>query len=115
MPTNPNVIRGRIMTWKAKKRVSVAAPTSSPPRRNRAIAGPAMGTLAAISVPTLVAKYEIWFHGSRYPLNPNPSIRPSSAIPVSQVSSRGRRYACVKTTLNMCTKAARISRLADQL
>jgi hypothetical protein len=55
------------------------------------------------------------FQGSRYPLNPNAKIKPSRPTPLSHVSSRGRRYACRNTTLNMWMNAVRIMRFADQL
>ncbi len=56
---------GSMATWKPKKRVNVAAPTSSPPRSSRATPGPTTGSSAAMSVPTLVAKNASSFHGSR--------------------------------------------------
>src|ERR1035441_219320 len=46
-PTSPQGNNGRIITWKAKKRVSVAAPTSSPPRSRRASMGPTKGGVGA--------------------------------------------------------------------
>ena len=49
------------------------------------------GICAGISVPTLVAKYDSVFQGSKYPLNPKPSIRKSSSMPLTHVSSRGFR------------------------
>src|SRR5215468_1822015 len=72
------------------------------------------GTLFTESVPTAVAKKASSFQGSRYPENPKPRAIAKRAKPVTQVSSRGVRYAFRIMVLNMCTTSDRIIRCALQ-
>ena len=44
---------------------SVLVPISAPPRRNCARNGPRNGALALMLIPTTVAQYAVWSHGSR--------------------------------------------------
>ena len=46
-------------------------------------------------------------------MNPKAIDRNSKNTPLIQVSSRGRRYAFMKSTLNRCTKAVATIKLAD--
>src|SRR4029453_2082543 len=73
-----------------------------------------IGTLFTEAVPTAVAKNASSFQGSKYPENPKPSAIAKRAKPVTQVSSRGFRYAFRIMVLNMCTTSERIIRCALQ-
>src|SRR5262249_56563404 len=72
------------------------------------------GRLFSESVPTAVAKKDSSFKGSRYPEKPKPRAIAKRKKPVSQVSSRGFRYAFRSRVLNMCTTSERIIRCALQ-
>ena len=40
-------------------------------------------------VPIVIAQYEIWSQGRRYPVNDRPIVRNSSTTPTTQLNSRG--------------------------
>ena len=75
---------------------------------------PTNGTAPATAVPTEVAKNAISSHGSRYPEKPKPRARPSAPTPVSQVSSRGGRYAFITNAVSMCSIRTPMKMSADQ-
>src|SRR5438034_7084387 len=58
-------VAGRNRTWTAKKRESVRAPSVSPPRMTFTRNVPTTGTLPTMLIPTWVAQYAFWSHGSR--------------------------------------------------
>ena len=61
-----------------------------------------------------MAKNDSSFHGSRYPEKPKPRAIAKRTKPVTQVSSRGFRYAFRIMVLNMCTTSEMIIRCALQ-
>ncbi len=40
-------------------------------------------------VPTVIAQYANWSHGSRYPVNESPSVIKNNPRPSTQLNSRG--------------------------
>src|SRR3990167_1555004 len=101
MEIKKKTIHGRMITWITKKRERVSHPTDVPPRINVFIHAPTNGIAPAISVPTVVAQYANWFHGRRYPVNPNTKVKTNRKTPMSQVISRGLLKEPVKNVRNI--------------
>ncbi len=78
------IITGRNQICTEKKRASVTALISVPPRNIRRINSPITGIVPARSVPTVVAQYDLWFIGRRFPVKPIPSVASRRTTPVTK-------------------------------
>jgi hypothetical protein len=66
------------------------------------------GSAAIIPAPTSVADFETTVHGSRYPVNPNPSVTIPISIPTTHMSSLGFLWTETKYPRIMCMNASMI-------
>ena len=79
----------RTQTWSAKKRLSVAGPITSPPKRKCVTGNPTNGEYDPIFIPTTVAQKPSWSHRRAYPVNAMVGVRSNSVTPSTQLTSRG--------------------------
>ena len=113
------VISARIMpgissTWMMYILGTIELPGNGPPNKKNARYVPTIGM--PCSAPSKIRRPapDSWSSGSEYPNSPSSSPRVNSPTPISQLISRGLRYAPVKNTRSMWMVSAAMNRSAAQ-